>query len=142
MEQVYGNIWYFHQYGPVCITTNSVIKKDGGLVMGAGIALQAKKRFPELPGKLADIVREHGNVPVYMPVENLFSFPTKNNWRDPSDIDLIRRSCLDLVTITNQMGFKQVFLPKPGCGKGQLDWNDVSAVINPILDDRFVLVLQ
>ncbi len=142
MQYVNGNLWDFHPANPVCITTNGVIKKNGELVMGAGIALQAKMRFPILPYTLALLVRDFGNIVFHLIDENLFSFPTKNNWRDKSDIDLIAKSAQRLVRETNDLRFQRVYLPKPGCANGQLSWPVVDKVISEILDDRFVVVLQ
>jgi hypothetical protein len=142
MKHMYGNLWNFHSLGPICITTNSIIRKDNTLVMGAGIALQAKQRFPDVPGTLAGLVRKYGNRAFYLSIPNLFSFPTKHDWKDRSDIDLIAQSCHDIVDITGRMGFNRVFLPKPGCANGQLSWADVDAVISRILDDRFTVIIQ
>lgn len=142
MKQTHGNLWDFHGLGPVCITTNGIIKKDNTLVMGAGIALQAKQRFPKVPGILAELVKVHGNRAFYIVTCRLFSFPTKHDWKDKSDINLIAQSCCDIVDITNKVGFEQVYLPKPGCANGQLNWDDVNAVISQILDDRFTVVIQ
>ena len=141
MKYAKGNIWVVHNPAPVCITTNGIIKNNGDLVMGAGIALQAKQRFPSVPGTLADMVKTHGNRAFYLPVQNLFSFPTKHDWRDKSDINLIAQSCHDIVDITNQMGFKEVYLPRPGCANGQLSWDSVRVVIGQILDSRFTVVI-
>jgi hypothetical protein len=141
MKYARGNIWTIHNPAPVCITTNGIIKNDGTLVMGAGIALQAKQRFPELPGKLADAVSQHGNHTLYMPDENIFSFPTKHDWKDKSDLALIAQSATELLIITEKVGFTEVYLPKPGCANGQLDWEDVKNVISVILDDRFTVVI-
>lgn len=140
MKYATGNLWNFHSLGPVCITTNGIIKKDGTLVMGAGIALQAKQRFPTLPIALADAVSQYGNHTFYLPDENVFSFPTKHDWRDKSDLALIAKSAAQLLVITERMGFSQVFLPKPGCANGQLNWEDVKNVISMVLDDRFTVV--
>ena len=142
MRCVKGNLWDFHLVGPVCITTNGIIKKNGELVMGAGIALQAKQRFPEVPRKLADAVKIYGNRTMYLTQERMFSFPTKHDWRDPSDIDLIAESALQLIGLTNGCKFSSVFLPKPGCANGQLSWSKVNVVIGAILDDRFTVVIQ
>jgi hypothetical protein len=145
MNIIKGNLWDYHLLGPVCITTNGIIKNNGELVMGAGIALQAKQRFPKLPRKLADAVSQYGNHAFYLPDENLFSLPTKNNWRDKSEIRLIARSCCELIEIINNnayLNFPQVYLPKPGCANGQLSWPVVSAVIGSILGDKFTVVVQ
>jgi len=44
-----GDMWpAFATAGLFLITTNSTIRKDGALVMGRGIARQARDRFPGL----------------------------------------------------------------------------------------------
>jgi hypothetical protein len=43
------NIWSLWGTGWLCVPTNVGWKQDGSNVMGRGIALQAVKRFPELP---------------------------------------------------------------------------------------------
>jgi hypothetical protein len=47
-----------------------------------------------------------------------------------------------LVIIANQLNLSHIYLTPPGCGCGQLDWADVKAVIEPILDDRFIVVFN
>lgn len=141
MKTMYGNLWNFHSLGPVCITTNGIIKKDGELVMGAGIALQAKNRFPELPRKLAELVGKYGNRVFYLSTVRVFSFPTKDHWRDKSELGLIEQSSKQLVEICDRTGINQVYLPKPGCANGGLSWDDVNQLISQILDDRFTVTM-
>jgi len=93
-----------------------------------------------VPDKLGDLVHKYGNHAFYLTMENIFSFPTKNDWRDKSDINLIARSAMEITDIANRIGLSQVFLPKPGCANGQLDWSEVNAVISIALDDRFTVV--
>ena len=140
MLQIYGNLWNFHELAPVCVTTNGILKKNGELVMGAGIALQAKQYFRALPGKAGIAVEMYGNHCFYFMEERIFTFPTKHDWRDPSDITLIERSCHELVQITDNNNFHRVYLPRPGCANGQLEWEEVRDVIEPILDNRFTVV--
>ena len=138
----HGNLWDFHHMGPVCITTNGVIKANGELVMGAGIARQAKERYPLLPRKIAEAVQLYGNNTYYFPDENIFSFPTKNHWKDKSDIELIIKSAHQLIDLMNSMHIPRVYMTKPGCGNGGLDWQTVSPILMKIFSDsRFVVVL-
>ncbi len=60
MKEYVGDIW---QSGAdvICVTTNGVLRKNGDLVMGAGIALEAKKRYPRLPAFLGGCVKRCGN---------------------------------------------------------------------------------
>ena len=82
-------------------TTNGVVKADGSLVMGKGIAKLVRDEYKEfnLNKTLGEAVSKRGNEPflvVEPPFINkpvyLLSFPTKNHWRDKSDLDIIKRS--------------------------------------------------
>jgi hypothetical protein len=139
-----GNIWDYHRYGPtdkpfsnacaVVITTNGMIRNNGHAVMGAGIALQAAQRFPDLPLLLANGLKKHGNVVLYYPNWNLFTFPTKYDWKMPSDLSLIERSCVSLAELLKRpdYAYLRVIMTKPGCGHGKLSWMQVE----PILDQH------
>lgn len=143
MNYVKGNLWNFHgANAPVCFTTNGMIKKNGELVMGKGIALQTKQRYPDVPLRLGQAVKAWGNQPFYFRDHNIISFPTKHDWRQPSDFDLIRESTINLRILTDYYSFGAVYLTPPGCGNGGLNWNEVEPVISPILDERFYIVLQ
>lgn len=128
----------------LCVTTNGMIKKNGHAVMGRGIALQANNLY-HVSGKLATHLAAHGNVAANLGVYDgihVLSFPTKNDWRDDSDINLIKRSAEQLMKIADDLNLTTIYLPKPGCANGHLDWNDVKPVISEILDDRFIVVIQ
>ncbi len=105
--------------------------------MGAGVAKQASLRYPGLPRILAEHVRKNGNIPCLVPGYKIVSFPTKYNWKDPSDLLLIRESArkiADILPIDSSCE-----LSKPGCGNGGLKWEQVKPLIEDILDDRFTV---
>jgi len=61
------NIWEIIQNDDfLIITTNGWINKKGEAVMGRGIALQAKKNFPDLPRILASKIKQEGNKVHYL----------------------------------------------------------------------------
>ena len=72
---------------------------------------------------------------------HLVAFPVKRHWRDPADPSLIVKSAFQLVELTDREGWRNVALPRPGCGNGRLDWEVVRPLLN-LLDDRFVVVYQ
>lgn len=133
----------------VCVTTNGVIKKDGAAVMGKGIAKEANDRYG-VASILANHLQNGGNhVYPLKTVQDkdktflLCSFPTKNDWRDNSDIDLIKQSAKELVQLCNAYGIKRCYLTPPGCANGHLSWDCVVApAIAPILDDRITIVIR
>lgn len=140
-----GNIW---ESGAdiICVTTNGIVKKDGRLVMGAGIARVARDKYPDFDYYLGECVRAFGNKPHLYSLPDaigmLCSFPTKHHWKEDSDLNLIEESCKELVQITNKT--EEVFgrpirvaLTRPGCGCGSLWWEDVKPVIERYLDERF-----
>jgi len=129
----------------ICILTNGVLNKHGCNVMGAGNAKQCKELYPGAPKQLGDRIKKHGNITQpFMKIGKkiVFAFPTKNNWRGPSDIELIKRSCIQLMAWINKYNLKKVWLPRPGVGMGRLKWNDVKKEIEPLLDDRVVVVTK
>lgn len=143
MLEEYGDIWDM-EADAICITTNGFVKANGKLVMGAGVAGQAQARYPELPLTFGELVSEKGNH-VYMVRARgegvpLLSFPVKHVWYEDADLELIKRSCQELMEYIDTWEFERVLLPRPGCGNGKLKWEDVKPVIEPILDDRVVVV--
>ena len=152
MIEITGDFWKERRkYDAICVTTNGMLKNNGDAVMGAGIALGFAKIFPELSKMLGKKLKEQGNNVYYFLTKdtdgvicNIITFPTKNDWRDKSDMGLIRRSTEQLVAIANTeaFGLKSILLPRPGVSNGGLLWDDVRALIAPILDDRFTVITQ
>lgn len=140
------------------ITTNGDINRFGQAVMGRGCAVEAKSIFPGIATQLAESLELHGNHVRWLgqfnmsrsglsrydpprPNFSVFSFPVKHHWHEDADIELIERSARELVAACDEAGLRRaVAMPRPGCGNGRLDWNDVRKVIEPILDGRFVVV--
>lgn len=147
-------------FDAVCVTTNKVVKNNGELVMGAGIAKLAKLAYPSLPrvwGERIKKIPENiniicSNVDYYLDNKDickktfaritnlkplyLLSFCTKNDWKDKSSLTLIKKSMEELYTLIYQMGWNNTLLPKPGCFNGQLSWeSEVLPAIEPHLID-------
>ena len=88
MIEITGDIWGYYDVGcNICITTNGFVKKNGWAVMGRGIALQAKKRFPNIDIRYGNMLggpTSTGNPNTFMFVEEIapriFSFPVKRDW--------------------------------------------------------------
>lgn len=140
MLEAKGNLWNF-KADAYCITTNGIIKRDGRAVMGAGIALEALNRFPGIDERLGEYLNSEGNhvyILNYSPF--VVSFPTKHDWRKPSSFSLIKQSAWELASLATDYNWSSVVLPRPGCGLGQLDWNDVRPMLKDYLDDRFTVI--
>jgi RNase P protein component len=144
MQERAGDLWLVDGDARV-ITTNGTLKADGRGVMGRGVAKQATERYPMLARRLGRQLIARGNhVSVLLPGDEmtrpLVTFPVKHQWQDRASLDLIARSARELVALTTAKGWQTVVLPRPGCGNGGLDWWQVSLLLAPLLDDRFVVV--
>lgn len=118
-------------------------------VMGAGVALAFKKRYPDMfreyqleclanrvvPGKL-HIWRSNGNW--------VINFPTKRHWQDPSRYEDIASGLEALRGYLSAQGNISVALPALGCGHGGLDWSKVSIMIKEALSglDAHIFVFE
>lgn len=144
MLEVKGNAWdLLKDYDSLCITTNGFVKKTGDCVMGRGIAYEAKSRIPDIEFHLGNLINQSGNNVYYLGVykdKPIISFPVKHNWWENADIELIKRSCIQLEQLIDEMGLEKVLLPRPGCGNGKLKWDYVKQEIEPLLSDRVVIV--
>lgn len=142
-----GDVFQMAEPGSVlCITTNGVLTKEKKAVMGRGIAKTARDSFPNIDVKLSEYLQEFGNRCFKLgdyfyngkPL-TVVSFPTKHNWKDDSDLDLIRKSATELCSMADKFGWTNIYLPFPGGGAGNLSWCDVAPCLN-MLDDRFTIV--
>lgn len=127
MKEVTGNIWDYYDNGYIaCITTNRMLKKDGSLVMGKGVALQAKDKIPFLPKILGKQVKNNLYLTCYLSELRSISFPVKYHWKDKADLTLIKKSAIELsclsLALKNRSPGKNIYLPRLGCGLGGLDY--------------------
>jgi hypothetical protein len=154
MKEQRKNLWDM-QVDAVCITTNGYVNIRGEATMGAGCALEARAKFAGIAQELGALITAGGNhvyrlqTPRYGWYEGetgeqyeteVLSFPVKHHWREFADVTLIQRSAQELVELTNEWSFDSVAVPRPGCGNGKLTWEYVKPVIEPIFDDRFIIV--
>ena len=142
MREIKGNIWDFHKQGCwITITTNGTVRVDESCVMGKGVASQAKIRFPKLPHELGKSVTKFGNHLVQFAEYGIVTFPVKYSWWEEADMMLIKRSTQELIEAVDKSGIPTpIYMVRPGCGNGGLDWKDVKPIIEVILDDRFIVV--
>lgn len=108
-------------------------------VMGTGVALEFKNRYPEMFKAYVKVCKENGIEPgrpyVWEEID-LFSrciiinLPTKIHWKNPSEYEYIEK---DLLWLKDYLMDKNedcvVTLPALGCGHGGLDWGIVKKQI-------------
>ncbi|MGH8730005.1 MAG: type II toxin-antitoxin system antitoxin DNA ADP-ribosyl glycohydrolase DarG, partial [Burkholderiales bacterium] len=104
-------------------------------IMGKGIALDFKKRFPDM---FEDYVGrcKRGEVRLgepylypYLTPPWVLNFPTKDHWRSHARLDDIVRGLKFLIAHYREWGITSLAVPPLGCGNGQLEW----AIVGPTL---------
>ncbi len=104
-------------------------------VMGKGVALEFKKRFPEMYTDY--VVRcERKQVKLGEPYlyrdlagATVVNFPTKDHWRSPSRLADIERGLDYFIAHYSEWGIESAAFPPLGCGNGGLEWSEVGPVI-------------
>jgi hypothetical protein len=151
----------------IVLTTNGFVKRTGDAVMGRGIAKQAADRWPKLPLQLGQFIKDRGNIvgviAIYEDIP-IISFPVKAafekcnvnkdnvvshmqerfkvgqmvpGWACKARQSLIIRSAKELSLLATNSGWNHVILPRPGCGAGELSWEEIQVLLEPILDSGF-----
>lgn len=139
MKLELGDIWERHAEGAfVGITTNGVCNARGQAVMGRGVAKQAAHRFPRLPYDLGRLLKAHGNHAYRLTEYRVLTFPVKHRWWERADVRLIERSAREFMSLLTRG--EQVYLVKPGCGNGGLEWRQVQDILAPILTDQVTII--
>lgn len=104
-------------------------------IMGKGIALGFRKKFPEM---FADYVRrcERNEVRLGEPYlyrrltpPHVLNFPTKAHWRSTSNLADIVKGLKYLEAHAASWGIESLAVPPLGCGEGGLEWR----VVGPTL---------
>lgn len=143
MRVINNDIFKFIGYADaICITTNGDLRTNGNGICGAGIALAAKNRWPRFEYLLGLHLRERRNVPsriLKCDLTEIWSFPTKDHWKNKSTLELIDNSAKVLREVCDNNQWNQVMLPKPGCSSGGLNWDSVKKILHKYFDDRFII---
>jgi O-acetyl-ADP-ribose deacetylase (regulator of RNase III) len=113
-------------------------------VMGKGIALQFKNQFPEnykayrKACKTGEIAIGKLFVTNELAVDGpktIINFPTKTDWRKPSEYKYVEDGLIALSKLIQQRQLESVALPPLGAGNGGLLWNRVKELIETHLSD-------
>jgi O-acetyl-ADP-ribose deacetylase (regulator of RNase III) len=114
-------------------------------VMGKGIALQFKKAYPN-NYKSYSLACKNKEVEVgkmFLTTDSnissgekiIINFPTKQNWRKPSEYIYIENGLDDLIDVIKQKQIESIAIPPLGAGNGGLKWEKVKKIIEDKLSN-------
>ncbi len=114
-------------------------------VMGKGLALEFKRRFPS-NFKVYAAACKRGAVEVghMLVVETarptgprfIINFPTKKHWGQPSQLAYVEAGLVALVREVQTRNIRSLAIPPLGCGNGGLAW----AAVRPLIDRAVTLL--
>ena len=108
-------------------------------VMGKGLALEMKKRYPDMFEKYKDFcdkgLIDIGKLWVYKHSDDkwILNFPTKKDWRNKSEYDFIDKGMKKFVETYKEKGIKTIAFPMLGCSNGGLDKSIVLQIMTKYL---------
>ena len=122
------------------ITTNAIVKSNGALVMGAGIAKQVRDGHPESDLFCGDAVKHwKSQDDVYGFIEtdlgSLCLFQVKKHYKDQASIELIMHSTAQLKLHAEKHPHQSYALNFPGIGNGKLSYDQVKPIVDQLPDN-------
>ncbi len=119
-------------------------------VMGKGVALQFKKNYhnnykayveacKKGEVKIGEmfVVRDHS----LLGEKLIINFPTKTDWRKPSEYEYVSRGLDALIETIHQYSIQSIAIPPLGAGNGGLHWDRVRSMIEEKLSDLDVRIV-
>lgn len=110
--------------------------------MGAGLALAFAKKYPQLNEfyrELCALRQLRTGAPMLWvspdfprdgsPVPKVLLFPTKSDWRKPSQLNWIESGLDHLYRNQQFWNLRSLAVPALGCGLGELSWKEVRPVL-------------
>lgn len=132
--------------GNILYTTASAVVNPVNCVgvAGAGLAKQIANKWPVATDQYRNACKKGlvktgkmlvvPNTQVPGP-EYIINFPTKRDWRHPSEYQYIQDGLQDLSLVITTMKLESVAIPPLGCGLGGLMWDRVEPLIIATLKD-------
>lgn len=131
IEYIEGDI--FESPAQVIVNTVNTVG-----VMGKGIALSFKKRYPKMYERYKTVCEQGllktGKLMLFYEDDYwVLLFPTKENWRQPSKLEYIEAGLQKFVQTYAAKGITSIAFPRLGCGNGGLEWEKVKLLMEKYL---------
>jgi len=108
--------------------------------MGAGIAVEFVKRFPQIT-RLRNDWQTYNAVGTCRKIGRVFNLITKYRAWDKPTYGTLTRSLEDMKLKAIEKGVAKIAMPRIGCGLDGLQWHIVRNVIEDVFDDTEIEIL-
>jgi hypothetical protein len=140
----------------ILLPVNAYIKSNGKAVMAQGCALAAKQKYKGIDLRWGQELERQGrmrgnrglyktdavgNIPAIINDKPIIvACPTQWHFVEKSDLSLIERSIIYIVTMADFYRWTSIFLPEIGCGAGGRSWKyEIKPILKNYLDGRFTV---
>jgi O-acetyl-ADP-ribose deacetylase (regulator of RNase III) len=108
-------------------------------VMGAGIALECRLRYPDMYVKYKSLCKrnliEVGKLWLYKSDEKwILNFPTKRDWKFPSKAEFIHKGLQKFIEVYEQKDIQSIAFPMLGADKGGIKVEATLSLLQEYLD--------
>ncbi len=150
MTYKYGNLMnHIDDYDIVLFTSNSVIKNNGALVMGAGIALDFRERFKDLDKRIGERIRHLSEYNLLV-LESQVSYgdisvgalQTKVHFKDNSPMELVLRSIAELKKFASSHKEYRIATVFPGIKHGKLSIESLQEFVEKLPENIDVWIKE
>lgn len=133
LTYIHGNI--FDSKSQTIVNTVNTVG-----VMGKGIALEFKKRYPDMFLSYQKVCKTgHFHTGMLQLYKNqnpwILNFPTKEHWKNPSKLDYIEEGLKKFVETYQKKEIISIAFPQLGCANGGLNWGDVQPLMEKYLSN-------
>ncbi len=109
-------------------------------VMGAGIALECRLRYPEMNDKYIKLCNESkiniGMLWIYKSPEKwVLNFPTKKHWKYPSKEEYLHAGLKKFCDTYKERGIESIAFPLLGADKGGINHEESLGIMKSYLDE-------
>lgn len=109
-------------------------------VMGKGVALEFRRRYPAMHDWYVDQCSAGALRPGTLLLWKssnpwVLNFPTKDHWKRPARLEYIDNGLKELRRRYREFGIESIALPRLGTSSGELDWRQVCPLIDSHLGD-------
>ena len=116
----------------------NTVNCDG--VMGKGLALEFKRRYPDMFKEYKEKCLKGEIRPCSLHIYRvgkkvIINFPTKDHWKNKSKMEYIEKGLLYLKNNCKAWRLKSIAFPQLGCELGGLDWSEVKVLMEEYLTE-------
>lgn len=106
--------------------------------MGAGIALEFRRRFPDMPAYCLSRKPRVGEAVLYEDSRRIFNLVTKQRHFHKPTYDTLTAALADMKRLAASSHTPRIAMPLIGCGLDRLQWDKVRPLIHSTFEDTDV----